>query len=432
MNKIERIVYNLLKSNPAIKNQVRNLYQNLFDLVPAREKITNYEIINHPGFYYGFHDHSPFSYDNKRVLANKYNFDLKMPKKDDYLIIGFFSDENFSNYTEIDISFAWNWHMGCKLQWVGEGNSIIFNNYLDGHFCSVLVDIDNSNKHIYEAPISSVSPNAKLAVGYNFKRVNKLMPGYGYIHHNKISFSDEAKVPDNDGIYLVDILNKTKKDLISIRNLIDINSENSMKEAYHFFTHAVFSPCSKKIAFLHRWKMLDEDINKRKSRLVIINLQGEVLLISNTNGMVSHFCWRDSENIIAYCNTVEYGDNYHLIKLGGSGSIDLLTDSFTSDGHPSCLLNTAWMVTDTYPNRKRMQNLYIYNIQLNQKYHIASFRMDKDFQSPNALQHWSCDLHPRWDRLGNYVCFDSVYSGKRALSILKLGDHIEKNNIFTI
>ena len=32
-----------------------------------------------------------------------------------------------------------------------------------------------------------------------------------------------------------------------------------------------------------------------------------------------------------------------------------------------------------------------------------------------------CDLHPRWNRKGDMICFDSVFEGHRGLYIVKVG-----------
>ena len=51
---------------------------------------------------------------------------------------------------------------------------------------------------------------------------------------------------------------------------------------------------------------------------------------------------------------------------------------------------------------------------------IASLKMPKKYQSPDLESHWSCDLHPRWDRNFGIVCFDSVYNNNRNLCTVNL------------
>ena len=90
-------------------------------------------------------------------------------------------------------------------------------------------------------------------------------------------------------------------------------------DSLHFITHALFSPCSKRFCFLHRWITDSKDIRKRKSRLFICDNKGNIPSILPSNGMFSHFCWRNRNQLIAYCNTLEYGSCYHLFTLDENG-----------------------------------------------------------------------------------------------------------------
>ena len=53
--------------------------------------------------------------------------------------------------------------------------------------------------------------------------------------------------------------------------------------------------------------------------------------------MFSHFCWRNRNQLIAYCNTLEYGSCYHLFTLDENGickNFEKITN-FLGDGHPT-------------------------------------------------------------------------------------------------
>ena len=96
----------------------------------------------------------------------------------------------------------------------------------------------------------------------------------------------------------------------------------------------------------------------------------------------------------------------------------------TVDGHPSLSPDKLKIVTDTYPNRQRTASIYlIENSEIKTIARVfAPFKYEDDFR---------CDLHPRWSRLGDKICFDSVYSGKRSLYVVKIKlnkkDKEEKN-----
>ena len=71
------------------------------------------------------------------------------------------------------------------------------------------------------------------------------------------------------------------------------------------------------------------------------------------------------------------------------------------------------VVTDTYPNRSRVASVYVIgkgNIETVARV-FAPFKYDNDLR---------CDLHPRWNRAGDKVCFDSVFEGRRGIYYVKL------------
>ena len=429
MNKIEKLVYNTVRGNPGLKKIVRNLYQQAFDLLPVPKAKSGYPIVEREGFFFGFHDHSPFSADNTKLLANSASFDLRMPSKGDRLKIGFFSGNNFKTFTEIGDTRAWNWHMGCKLQWLGNFNQVVFNDHIDGENVARTIDVVTGQESIFPGAISSVSPDGSWGIGYSFSRVEICMPGYGYIHDVCEVDLDSYK-PESTGLYSIDFTSGSKKLLITIAQLAGVNPSVSMNGAKHFFTHAQISPDSQRFMFLHRWIHPDVDIDKRFSRLVVCTLDGTILDIFNTNEMVSHIGWRGPEQIIAYCRVPVFDDQYVLFTVGKPEVTKILGGNcFSSDGHPSFDKSGRWMVTDSYPDRRRVQTLALYDAQKEVRLDIAQLPMPKEFQSPSSSQHWACDLHPRWDRQSRFLCFDATFSGRRSLCTIDLGDGLKTESL---
>ena len=82
-----------------------------------------------------------------------------------------------------------------------------------------------------------------------------------------------------------------------------------------------------------------------------------------------------------------------------------------SDGHPSYSPDGEKILTDTYPDRSRIANVYcITKGEISRLARVfAPFKYDNDVR---------CDLHPRWNRTGDKVCFDSVFEGKRQLYVV--------------
>lgn len=71
MNKLESTIYNLVRKNPALKQFVRNMYQDIFDLLPRKKEYFASPYQYREGFFFGFHDVTPFSFDETKLLAIK-------------------------------------------------------------------------------------------------------------------------------------------------------------------------------------------------------------------------------------------------------------------------------------------------------------------------------------------------------------------------
>ena len=78
------------------------------------------------------------------------------------------------------------------------------------------------------------------------------------------------------------------------------------------------------------------------------------------------------------------------------------------DGHPTYSPDGKKVVTDTYPNRRRIQSIYV--VEDNSINVLA-----KVFSPFKFKDDCRCDLHPRWSTDGSKICFDGCFEGKRAV-----------------
>jgi hypothetical protein len=105
-----------------------------------------------------------------------------------------------------------------------------------------------------------------------------------------------------------------------------------------------------------------------------------------------------------------HGDKYYRINTkDGSKAIigaDVI-DNF-GDGHPVVFNNK--LVFDTYPNRSRLKELFIFDLESNNLTKIGEF-----FESLKYHKETRCDLHPKFAYSGKSVFIDSVHTGKRML-----------------
>ena len=89
------------------------------------------------------------------------------------------------------------------------------------------------------------------------------------------------------------------------------------------------------------------------------------------------------------------------------------------DGHCTCSPNKKWMLTDTYPDEKGNRTLILYNFEANERINVGIFYSQPKYSGP-----MNCDLHPRWNRDGSKICFDSTHEGMRQVYIVNLEEII--------
>lgn len=417
MNKIEKIVYDLVKRTPWIKFIIRNLYQSFFDLLPEKKEYFINKYSFKENCFLGFHDIDPFSIDCSKVLSNRTSIDLRMPLKDETLEIGYvnLNEGVIGDFNSLGVSYAWNFHKGCRLQWLSD-SEIIYNSADNDKVISKILNITNSNEIIIDFPIDTVNKEKRIASSFSYERLERCMPGYGYLY-NDDGYLNEY-LPEQTGLFIVDLDNNSRKLIVSIKDLVNELDDDKFRVGYwHFVTHSEFSIDGRYISFLHRW--VGNDIKKRWTRLIIYDLiENKWFSLPTTDWGVSHYVWNDRNQIIAYCS-VDNIDCHAIFDIPSKEYKKIAVNKLNSDGHQSFIGNNEF-VTDTYPDKYRMAKLYKVNVETNEVTKLASIYSPKKYQTKTYYKHIACDLHPRVSENGKYLCFDSPRNGKRSLYVMKL------------
>ena len=210
MNRLESIVYNWVRKNPALKQAVRNIYQGVFDLLPRPQEYFAFPYQYREGFFFGFHDVSPFSPDETKLLANRNTFDLRMPRPEEGLEVGYFDFHQglLGDFHPLGMSYAWNFHKSCRLQWLNE-SQVIFNTAVNNRPVSKMIDVGTEKVEMIGYPIDAVYVDAekKWATSFSYERLERCMPGYGYPYKDEGFIEQPA--PKQTGLYLLDLENGT-------------------------------------------------------------------------------------------------------------------------------------------------------------------------------------------------------------------------------
>ena len=294
------------------------------------------------------------------------------------------------------------------LQWLGPDFSsrVIYNDFRDGKYCSVILEVESGQERVVERPVYSVSQDGRTALTLDFSRLHRLRPGYGY--SNLADETNRERLPNAPCIWKIDLQTGDGLPLLNYKDFAGFEPRDCMKGAEHKVNHIMINPSGTRFMVLHRWFQGQ----MKYTRLVTCNMDGTGLYNLSDEDMVSHCCWKDDEHILAFAHKANGGNGYYLMK-DCSQEYTHTWPELCTDGHPSYSPDGKRVVTDTYPDRARIATVKIMSgeeIRTVARV-FAPFRYDNDTR---------CDLHPRWNRAGDAICIDSVFEGRRGLYTVQL------------
>ena len=421
----QKINYQLNKY-PGIKRIVKSVYQHAMYAISPKIKsegnITRLspDDANHE-YFFGYYDKCPWDRTDRYVLCLKADdtwSDVSPKAKADILLIDTGLPENDGNRVKkIAETRAWNVQQSCMLQWMGPDFSsrILFNDYRNGRYVAVIKELKSGAEHVINAPVYTVSADGRTALTLDFSRLYNLRPGYGY--YNVPEKTKGIALPDDTAVWKIDLESGDITPLLSYKNFATFQPRSEMQEkgAVHKVNHLMLSPNGKRFMVLYRWF-----VGERKfTRLVTCNIDGTGMYVLSDDDMVSHCFWKDDEHILAFENKKDGGTGYYLMR-DKTKEYQHCWPELTGDGHPSYSPDRRHIVTDSYPDRVRIQYLYVMKDERSKPDIVA--RVFSPFKYDNDTR---CDLHPRWNHAGDMVCFDSVYEGHRGLYMVKT-EHIVK------
>jgi hypothetical protein len=376
-------------------------------------------ITHGPKFHwFGYYDKLQFDPTGQYVLGMEVDFEHRSPKPDDVIKIGAVDLDNNDHWTELGQSRAWCWQQGCMLQRrPGPIDEIIWNDQSDTEpkFVCHILNIRENKKRTLSHPIYTISPDGLIAVTPDFRRIQDMRPGYGYPGFPDPHSDDPA--PADSGIFRLN-LDSGKHDLIV--SLADIAKFGQIpgnpKNAKHYFNHLLFNTDGSRFIFLHRWRA--PGLQSFGTRMLTANPNGSDIHVVDPYGKTSHFIWRDPSHILAWSWHPSHGNGFYLYE-DGTDRVEVVGKSImTTNGHCTYLPGNKWILNDTYPDKQRNQNVYLYNVATGRKVLLGHF-----YSPPEYKGEWRCDTHPRFSPDGRSVVIDSPHGGNgRQMYLIDISD----------
>ncbi len=409
---LEQRINQQLNKYPGIKKGIKRVYQRaMYAISPKIKSEGDIERISPDDpkheYFFGYYDKSPEDETGRYVLCLKAEntwSDVAPSTPAQILLIDTSKPEpDPARVKEIAVTHTWNVQQGCMMQWLGPDfdHEIIYNDFRDGKYISVVLDVFSGEERVLAMPVYSVAADGTFALTLDFSRLHRLRPGYGY--SNLPEETADQKIPDSTAIWKLDIKTNTVTPVLPYTAFSSFESRKEMAGAEHKVNHIMLNPSGKRFMVLHRWF----DGQRKYTRVVTVNTDGTEMYNLSDDDMVSHCYWKNDEEIIAFENKKGQGASYYLMK-DKSSEFRRLWPEMTADGHPSYSPDGNLVVTDTYPNRARVATVKVMkSTQVSEIAKVfAPFKYDNDTR---------CDLHPRWSRDGKRIFFDSVYEGHRGL-----------------
>jgi hypothetical protein len=359
----------------------------------------------------GYYDKSPWDASGRRFLT------LRVPRADRHPRPGEVAEARVVDIVGgrarlLASTRAWNLQQGCMLQWLGPDFSrrVVFNDLIGGAYRSVLLDLASGGRRVLPMPVYAVSTDGRSALTLDFARLHRMRPGYGYGSLPDATAGQPC--PEGPCIWRLALDTGEVVPVLDYADLLALEPRAEMAGAEHKVNHIMINPSGSRFMFLHRW-VRRGTVLSRYTRLVTANLDGSGLFNLLDDDMTSHCWWRDDSHILAYARRRGTGDGYLLLRDRTGDAHTMWPGEFATDGHPSYSPDGRYVVTDTYPDRRRMARVIVIDVetsQMREAAHVfAPFRYDNDTR---------CDLHPRWSRDGRLICFDSAHEGTRQSYII--------------
>lgn len=358
-------------------------------------------------YFFGYYDLQPYDKKAERHLAHRTSFADRLQKKGDIVEIGYISvkDRNFHKITE---SRAWNFQQGTLLQWFDD-NSIIYNDFLDGRYCSVIRNIDTGVVKIIDKPLAHLSADRRWGLSINFPRVFDFRPGYGYC--NTVDEYYDVNAPEQDGIFLVDIENNTSKLIINYKQLAESFPEKPFSDMKLVVNHITFNPSASRFLFLLR--NFPEEGKIWGTMLITADRDGSNIRKLTNYEVNSHYHWKNDYEIMIYSGLPTWGIYFIDDRTGERTMLD---DSRCNAGDIHCIYSPdrTCFIGDSYPDKECYRHLFLYDFVTKK-----STELLKIYSEPVSDIDIRCDLHNRFNRQGTLVSFDSFHSGRREICQFK-------------
>lgn len=353
-----------------------------------------------------------------RHLAHRVPFRDRMPTAGDEAELGVIALDGKGGFKPFARTRAWNFQQGAMLQWLGDGSGRVFYNEVrpeGGGYRGVLHDLATGRRTYTDRALANVSRDGRWGLAVDFDRLHDFRPGYGY------AAQDDARAavahPADDGVWVCDLASGKSRLVLSLAELRKtVGPLSPLMNEKLLVNHLTFNPSATRFVMLVRNFPVQGPRPKGQSSWVTAVLtaarDGSDIRVLVPPGYASHYHWRDDGTIVFHSDGPEGRQLYEITDEAKPRFSAIDKQFFLRDGHCSYSADRRWMLYDSYPDKERKQQLYLYDLKNKRGIVLGSYH------SPQVpVIDIRCDLHPRWLPDGR-ISFDSTHEPQRGLYLI--------------
>src|SRR5699024_10197054 len=160
-------------------------------------------------------DKLQFDPTQRYVLGMQVDFEHRSPRPDDVIEIGMVDLEDNDRWIALGNGSAWGWQQGCMLHWLpGSNSKVVWNDRAGDRYVCRILDVHTGERRTAASPIYAVSPDGRTAVTADFRRIQAVRPGYGYVGLPDPRAGDLT--PSDAGIAAVDLRSGSVQTILSL------------------------------------------------------------------------------------------------------------------------------------------------------------------------------------------------------------------------
>ena len=401
-------------------------------------------------YFFGFHDVSPWSPDDSRVLLHRIDPEIRrMPLPQDLCEIVLW--EPLTGSTEVvGETTTWNFQQGARAMWLPAAPmTLVYNKKVDGAPGCEIVDMETGIRRTLPHAVGSIAPDGSYAMAPNFGRLGAHWKAYGYSGFE--ASSDQVAQPDDDGLWHIDLTTGARKLLFSVADLMAVPEAAVSPDVKVFVTHVSFNREGSRIVFMARFFSKDYALYS----LIYSALPDGTELRLLAQEKISHFDWISENEIVLWMRNSSgalaaarksgllaspfvrpllnqarkfrgrlkgavLNESYFVVDTLTGEKSPFMAGVLPRDGHPMISNTRKWMVVDEYPSPNGSTPLMLVHLSDRRRIDLAQFQHNVG-SSDSDLK---CDLHPRWNRSETQVGVDATAEGRRQFTVLDVSDFV--------